>query len=61
MLNSCESIVLTPKFFGVIAQNYCSKEQGLTHQQLFVQWMTEHEKLLRHIITGFEAKARYSR
>ena len=26
------------------------------HQALFTQWMTEHEKLLRHIITGFEAK-----
>ncbi|MDO6426328.1 sigma-70 family RNA polymerase sigma factor [Thalassotalea sp. 1_MG-2023] len=28
----------------------------LDHQQTFTQWMTEHEKLLRHIITGFEAK-----
>jgi len=25
-------------------------------QQTFTKWMTEHEKLLRHIITGFEAK-----
>jgi RNA polymerase sigma-70 factor (ECF subfamily) len=25
-------------------------------QALFTQWMTEHEKLLRHIISGFEAK-----
>lgn len=25
-------------------------------QNIFTQWMTEHEKLLRHIITGFEAK-----
>lgn len=28
----------------------------LDHQAIFTQWMTEHEKLLRHIITGFEAK-----
>lgn len=26
------------------------------HQAVFTLWMTEHEKLLRHIITGFEAK-----
>lgn len=26
-------------------------------QAQFTQWMTEHEKLLRHIITGFEAKS----
>ena len=26
------------------------------NQALFTQWMAEHEKLLRHIITGFEAK-----
>jgi RNA polymerase sigma factor (sigma-70 family) len=26
------------------------------YQKLFTQWMTEYEKLLRHIITGFEAK-----
>jgi len=28
----------------------------LDHQTIFTEWMTEHEKLLRHIITGFEAK-----
>jgi len=26
------------------------------YQKTFTQWMTEYEKLLRHIITGFEAK-----
>jgi RNA polymerase sigma factor (sigma-70 family) len=26
------------------------------YQKVFTQWMTEYEKLLRHIITGFEAK-----
>lgn len=25
-------------------------------QEIFTDWMSEHEKLLRHIITGFEAK-----
>lgn len=28
----------------------------LDHQAIFTQWITEHERLLRHIITGFEAK-----
>jgi len=26
------------------------------YQKVFTEWMTEYEKLLRHIITGFEAK-----
>ena len=30
--------------------------QLIDKQELFTQWMTEHEKLLRHIIIGFEAK-----
>jgi RNA polymerase sigma-70 factor (ECF subfamily) len=30
--------------------------QSSHYQQIFTQWMTEYEKLLRHIITGFEAK-----
>lgn len=29
---------------------------SLNNQKIFTQWMTDHEKLLRHIITGFEAK-----
>ncbi|MCO4797657.1 MAG: sigma-70 family RNA polymerase sigma factor [Colwelliaceae bacterium] len=33
-----------------------SLNQSLDHQKTFTEWMTEHEKLLRHIITGFEAK-----
>jgi len=36
-----------------------SAEQGSAHlnnQALFTEWMTTHEKLLRHIIVGFEAK-----
>ncbi len=30
--------------------------QSSNYQKTFTQWMTEYEKLLRHIITGFEAK-----
>jgi RNA polymerase sigma-70 factor (ECF subfamily) len=56
MLNSCENLLLTPKFFGINPQSNCSKDEGLQHQQVFIQWMTDHEKLLRHIIIGFEAK-----
>jgi len=26
------------------------------YQEIFTEWMTEYERLLRHIITGFEAK-----
>jgi len=33
-----------------------SLSHSLDHQKTFTQWMTEYEKLLRHIITGFEAK-----
>ncbi|GHE94929.1 RNA polymerase sigma factor [Thalassotalea profundi] len=33
-----------------------NKSLSLDHKHTFYQWMTEHEKLLRHIITGFEAK-----
>jgi RNA polymerase sigma-70 factor (ECF subfamily) len=29
---------------------------SLKNQEIFTEWMTEYEKLLRHIITGFEAK-----
>ena len=29
---------------------------SLNNQKTFTQWMTDHERLLRHIITGFEAK-----
>lgn len=29
---------------------------SLNNQQLFTQWISDYEKLLRHIINGFEAK-----
>lgn len=39
------------------SQNHEAQGQHVkNHQQTFTDWMTEHEKLLRHIITGFEAK-----
>ncbi len=28
----------------------------MSHQVTFTQWITEHEKMLRHMIMGFEAK-----
>jgi len=34
-----------------------NKEVRLSHQLEFTQWMTEHEKMLRHMIMGFEAKS----
>lgn len=33
-----------------------SLNKSSNYQQVFSQWMAEYEKLLRHIITGFEAK-----
>jgi len=33
-----------------------SPSDTLDHHQIFSEWMTAHEKLLRHIINGFEAK-----
>tara|TARA_R110000744_G_scaffold62521_2_gene129033 strand:+ start:964 stop:1566 length:603 start_codon:yes stop_codon:yes gene_type:complete len=29
---------------------------SLSNQELFIKWVSEYEKLLRHIINGFEAK-----
>lgn len=29
---------------------------SLSNQEIFINWVSEHEKLLRHIINGFEAK-----
>jgi len=55
MLNSSKLITLDAQFFSLVNEIEC-KESELDHQAVFTQWMTEHEKLLRHIITGFEAK-----
>lgn len=66
MLNSCELTLSTSLLSFIIKIKAKYKESHLDcqpiecpvigKQALFTQWVTEHEKLLRHIITGFEAK-----
>lgn len=66
MLNSSQLILSKAQFSYAMAKQVECKESGLErsyseikhldNQAVFTQWMTEHEKLLRHIITGFEAK-----
>lgn len=48
-LVSCKQLMLSS------VNNY-HKESLLSHQQTFMQWMSAHEKMLKHIIIGFEAK-----
>jgi len=66
MLNSSKLILSKAQFSYAMAEQVesresslhrsCSEVRHLDNQAIFTQWMTEHEKLLRHIITGFEAK-----
>lgn len=66
MLNSSKLITSKAALFYATMQRidcqeneldrHSVKSQVVDHQTVFTQWMTEHEKLLRHIITGFEAK-----
>ncbi|HCM47154.1 MAG TPA: sigma-70 family RNA polymerase sigma factor [Colwellia sp.] len=67
MLNSTQLITSITQFSYAAAnkvehkdsrldRSYTKELQG-DHQTIFTAWMTEHEKLLRHIITGFEAKS----
>jgi len=61
MLNSRKLILLNAQFVHASAEQIACKESSLDrpsqdHQAMFTQWMAQHEKLLRHIITGFEAK-----
>lgn len=49
-------ITSNDQFYSAFVNEIECKESELDHQVVFTQWMTEHEKLLRHIITGFEAK-----
>ena len=54
MNNSVELVAnLQDRFQTTQATN---ASYSLDQQKVFTQWMTEHEKLLRHMITGFEAK-----
>ena len=45
-----------PESSNTSRTNYNPKETLLSHQQTFMQWMNAHEKMLKHIIMGFEAK-----
>ncbi|XQW84382.1 RNA polymerase sigma factor [Thalassotalea piscium] len=54
MNNSLELLLNQKDRFKTAANN--SASYSLNYKSTFYQWMTEHEKLLRHIITGFEAK-----
>ena len=56
MLNSQQTRISALCAIDVGASKAECKDSGLDHQIVFTQWMTEHENLLRHIITGFEAK-----
>jgi RNA polymerase sigma-70 factor (ECF subfamily) len=66
MLNSSQLMISKAQFSYATAYENDSKdrrldrsytkEQHMDNQAVFTLWMTEHEKLLRHIITGFEAK-----
>ncbi|MFD2164764.1 RNA polymerase sigma factor [Thalassotalea euphylliae] len=46
--------------FNALARNRQTKNNNkeglLSHKQQFTEWMVEHEKMLKHIIIGFEAK-----
>lgn len=67
MLNSIKLIISKAEFAYATLQKFDCKEselgrysvkpQVVDHQAVFTQWMTEHERLLCHIITGFEAKS----
>lgn len=54
MNNSLELLLNKEDRFQATDTN--PKSDSLNYKNTFYQWMTEHEKLLRHIITGFEAK-----
>lgn len=56
MLNSQQNRISAICAIEIGANKVESKDSGLDHQVVFTQWMTEYETLLRHIITGFEAK-----
>ena len=53
MINTIELSFLYPR-----NKRNAALEKGthLSNKAIFYQWMTEYEKLLRHLIVGFEAK-----
>ncbi len=54
MNNSVEFTIKLQDRFAT--ETTINKSASLNNKAIFTQWMTEHEKLLRHIISGFEAK-----
>jgi len=58
MNNSVESAIQQKDRYKTAYSNLLSYSlnPSSNYQKTFTQWMTEYEKLLRHIITGFEAK-----
>lgn len=56
MLNSPQIKKTAACNHAYIAGQVVNKESGLTQQETFTAWMSEYDKLLRHIISGFEAK-----
>lgn len=55
--NQSRSIINTSTSALITYADNKNKEVRLSHQLEFTQWMTEHEKMLRHMIMGFEAKS----
>ncbi|WP_448569773.1 RNA polymerase sigma factor [Thalassotalea ganghwensis] len=53
MADTIELPFLHPRGF---TDSVLEKGSRLSHKAIFYQWMTEYEKLLRHLIIGFEAK-----
>lgn len=56
MLNSKLITLSASRLTQAVKHQTQAKDIYLEHQKIFTQWMTEYDKLLRHIITGFEAK-----
>lgn len=50
---SCGSVQATDDQLQSAA--YQGRESRLSHQQIFKQWMTDYEKLIRHLVSGFES------
>tara|TARA_R110000744_G_scaffold373102_1_gene485126 strand:- start:477 stop:1079 length:603 start_codon:yes stop_codon:yes gene_type:complete len=53
MYNSVELVIEKKDCFKTAKQKL---GYALSNQEIFTKWLAEHEKLLRHIINGFEAK-----
>ncbi|NQY34495.1 MAG: RNA polymerase sigma factor [Alteromonadaceae bacterium] len=58
MLNSSQLInASATDYLNVVKRKSVDeKDKCLNHRAIFIEWMTQYEKLLRHLIVGFEAK-----